>query len=135
MNRLMRAVAAAGSVAGFLLIAALMEPPAQAQAQADEGAAASAGTLPPAEILAGIRREGFYPVGRPVQHGGVYVLFAVDQDDFEVALTVDAASGQVLWVTGAVAHFGSAGFYGSSRPLWWHRPQAAPADMPTPVRR
>lgn len=131
MNRLMRAVAAAGSVAGFLLIAALTEP---APAQAGGDAADSTGTLPPAEILAGIRREGFYPVGRPVQRGGVYVLFAVDQDDFEVALTVDAASGQVLWVTGAVAHFGSAGYYGSGRPLWWRRPQEVPADMPTSIR-
>jgi hypothetical protein len=51
------------------------------------GAAATTGTLPRAEILAEVRREGFYPVGRPVRRGRVYVLFAVDQDDFDVQLT------------------------------------------------
>jgi hypothetical protein len=94
------------------------------------GAAAMAGTLPPAEILAEVRREGFYPVGRPVQRGRVYVLFAVDQDDFDVKLTVDAASGRVLWVTGAVARFGGPGQYGY-RSIWRERPPVVPpADVP-----
>jgi hypothetical protein len=56
------------------------------------GAAAMAGILPPAEILSEVRQEGFYPVGRPVQRGRIYVLFAIDQDDMDVRLTVDGAT-------------------------------------------
>jgi hypothetical protein len=91
--------------------------------------AAAGGALPPAEILAEVRREGFYPVSRAVQRGRVYVLFAVDQDDFDVKLTVDAASGRVLWVTGAVARFGGPGHYGH-RSIWRERPLAPPEDIP-----
>jgi hypothetical protein len=93
------------------------------------GAAAPGGTLPPAEILAEVRRDGFYPVGRPVQRGRVYVLFAVDQDDFDVQLTIDAASGRVLRVAGAVARFGGPGHYGY-RSVWRERPPAPPVDIP-----
>lgn len=96
------------------------------------GAAAMAGTLPPAEILAEVRREGFYPIGRPVQRGRVYVLFAVDQDDMDVKLTVDAASGRVLWVVGVVAHFGGPGYYGY-RSIWRSErpPPVPPAEVPS----
>jgi hypothetical protein len=92
------------------------------------GAAAATGMLPPAEILAEVRREGFYPVGRPVKRGRVYVLFAVDQDDFDVQLTVDAASGRVLQVAGAVARVGGPGHYGY-RSIWRERRPAPPADI------
>ncbi len=127
MNRMMRIVGLA--VWLFTAVAS-----GQARAQADGAAdmawpAAMAGALPPAEILAEVRREGFYPVGRPVQRGRVYVLYAVDQDDFDVKLTVDAASGQVLWVTAAVARFGGPGKYGY-RPLWRERPPVPPAEVP-----
>jgi hypothetical protein len=93
------------------------------------GPATIAGTLTRAEILAEVRREGFYPVGRPVQRGRVYVLFAVDQDDFDVQLTVDAASGRVLRVAGAAARFGGPGHYGY-RSVWRERPPVPPADIP-----
>jgi hypothetical protein len=96
------------------------------------GVAAIAGTLPPAEILAEVRREGFYPVGRPAHRGRVYVLFAVDQDDFDVQLTVDAASGRVLRVASAVARFGGPGHYGY-RSIWRQRPPVLPADI-SPAR-
>jgi hypothetical protein len=87
-----------------------------------------AGRLAPAEIAAEVRRAGFYPVSRPVRRGRVYVLFAVDQDDMEVKLTVDAESGRVLWVAGAVAHLGGPGYY---RSLWHaERPPAPPTDIP-----
>jgi hypothetical protein len=84
-----------------------------------------AGPLPPAEILAEVRREGFYPVSRPVHRGRVYVLFAVDQDDMDVKLTVDAASGRVLWVAGAVAHLGGPGHYRTR----WRSEHLPPADI------
>jgi len=92
------------------------------------GAAWPAGRLSPAEIAAEVRRAGFYPVSRPVRRGRVYVLFAVDQDDMDVKLTVDAESGRVLWAAGAVAHLGGPGYY---RSLWHaERPPVPPADIP-----
>jgi hypothetical protein len=136
MNRMMGAL---GSAVG-LFIAMSLEP---ALAQVDEAASdltvqemtwpaivpATAGILPPAEILTEVRQEGFYPVGRPVQRGRVYVLFAIDQDDMDVRLTVDGASGQVLWVTGAVARLGGPGHYGH-RSVWREHPPVPPADIP-----
>jgi hypothetical protein len=132
MNRITRSTVLA---VGFF-VAVPREP---ALAQSDHaamdmawpaGAAAMAGTLPPAEILAEVRREGFYPIGRPVQRGHVYVLFAVDQDDMEVKLTVNAATGEVLWVARVMARFGGPGHYGH-RSIWrdWRQP-LAPVDMP-----
>jgi hypothetical protein len=82
-------------------------------ASAETGPPLPAGPLPPTDIIAEVRREGFHPVSRPVHRGRVYVLFAVDQDDMDVKLTVDAASGRVLWAAGAVAHLGGPGHYRS----------------------
>ena len=133
MNRIMRSIVPA---VGFF-VAVSLEP---ALAQSDgavldmtwpAGAAAMAGTLPPAEILAEVRREGFYPISRPVQRGRVYVLFAVDQDDIDVKLTVDAASGEVLWIAGVAAHFGGPGYYGH-RSIWRREHQPLPpVDVPS----
>jgi hypothetical protein len=122
---------AAGVLAGVaaLSIAACLVAAAPEPARAQAGAArdlasdlvpdfdAAAGALPPAEILAEVRQEGFYPVGRPVQRGRVYVLYAVDQDDIDVMLTVDAASGRLIRITGAAVHFGGPGSFGW-RSLW-----------------
>jgi hypothetical protein len=91
------------------------------------GTPGMAGPLPPAEILAEVRREGFYPVSRPVHRGRVYVLFAVDQDDMDVKLTVDAASGRILWVAGAVAHLGGPGHYGYR--THWRSAHLPPEDI------
>jgi hypothetical protein len=92
------------------------------------GTPGMAGPLLPAEVLAEVRREGFYPVSRPVQRGRVYVLFAVDQDDMDVKLTVDAASGRILWVAGAVAHLGGPGHYGYR--THWRAAHLPPEDIP-----
>jgi hypothetical protein len=83
--------------------------------------------LPPSDIIADVRREGFYPVSRPVHRGRVYVLFAVDEDDMDVKLTVDAASGRVLWAAGAVAHLGGPGRYGYRSHWRADHPLASPA--------
>jgi hypothetical protein len=94
------------------------------------GASTMTSPLPPADIMAEVRREGFYPVSRPVHRGRVYVLFAVDQDDMDVKLTVDAATGHVLWVAGAVAHLGGPGHYGARSHWRAERPPMPPADIP-----
>jgi hypothetical protein len=129
MKRAMRTLglglALAAPVFGLLFLAlggaAFLAAPLPALAQADSARdlapelswwPAAADALPPAEILDAVRRQGFHPVSRPVQRERVYVLFAVDQDDMEVKLTVDAATGGVLWGVAAVAHFGGPGHFG-----------------------
>ena len=140
MNRTMRALA---SAVGFLIAAI----PELALAQTD-GAASSpdvsnpdmtwstgtmsmTGTLAPAEILAEVRQQGFYPLGRPFQRGRVYVMYAADEDDMDVKLTVDAASGRVLWVAGVAAHFGGPGYYRYHS--FWRSPPVPPMDVPKAV--
>jgi hypothetical protein len=77
--------------------------------------------LPASAILSEVRREGFHPMSRPFRRGNTYVLLAVDQDDLKVKLTADAATGRVLWVTGAVAHFGGPDSRGY-RSIWQGQP-------------
>jgi hypothetical protein len=48
------------------------------------------------EIIASVRSAGFDPLSRPIQRGGVYVVFANDRYDADVRVTVDAHSGRVL---------------------------------------
>jgi hypothetical protein len=133
MNRIMRStVLAVGFFVAVSLELALAQPDSAAVDMAwPVGAAAMAGALPPAEILAEVRREGFYPIGRPVQRGRVYVLFAVDQDDMDVKLTVNAATGEVLWVARVMARFGGPGYY--DHPSIWRarRQPLLPVEMPS----
>jgi hypothetical protein len=142
MTPVMRALGAALKIAApkFVALAIFVAiMPEQAPAQSDGAALdmtwpaaetpAASGPLPPADILAEVRQEGFYPVSRPVHRGRIYVLFAVDQDDMEVKLTVDATTGRVLWVAGAVARIGGPGSYGY-RSVWRERAPVPPADIP-----
>jgi hypothetical protein len=95
------------------------------------GTSAPVDTLAPAEIVAQVQRAGFDPISGPVQRGRVYVLFALDPNDRHVKLTVDAASGSVLWVTGiAGTRYGDPGYYGYR--AWWRyeRPPVPPAAIP-----
>lgn len=116
--------------------------PASAFAQADRiaparmappaiGKPATVAVLSPSEIFAAVQRAGFDPISRPVQRGNIYVLFALDRQDRDVRVTVDAASGRVLSVTGiAGTRFGSLGF-GAYEPAWrYGRPPVPPADIP-----
>jgi hypothetical protein len=67
--------------------------------------AATAGALPPYEILTIIRSTGFEPIGRPVRNGQTYVLRAVDAYDLEVRLVVDARTGRILSAAEAPARY------------------------------
>jgi len=96
------------------------------------GASATAGMLGPWEIMAAVRRAGFDPISRPVQRGHVFLLRAVDQDDADVRLTVDAGTGRVLWIGGVAAMpYGGPDYYGGYRP-WsgYARPPMPPANIP-----
>ena len=96
--------------------------------QPGAGAPTAARRLAPAEIISHVERAGFDPMSGPVQHGRVYVLFALDATDRAVKLTVDADSGRVLWVAGIADTW-----YGNPSNHAWRRygpPLVPPADMP-----
>ena len=124
---------------GSALVVFAATPPVLALAQSSgaardttwpvAGVSATLGMLAPAEIEAQVRRAGFEPIGRPLQRGRVYVLFALDPYDMDVKLTVDAGSGRVLWVAG-IPRYGGARYY-SDRP-WsrFERPPTPPGDIP-----
>jgi hypothetical protein len=90
-----------------------------------------AGMLTSPEILAEVRRAGFEPMSRPVQRGRVYVLFALDPYDTDVKLSVDGASGRVLWVTGVIGtRYGGAGYYRYHPLSRYERPPIPPGVIP-----
>jgi len=96
--------------------------------QPGAGTPTAARRLAPAAIISHVERAGFDPMSGPVQHGRVYVLFALDATDRAVKLTVDADSGRVLWVAGiAGTWYGNPGHH-----AWWRYgpPLVPPADMP-----
>jgi len=129
-----------GALEAALVIFAAM-PPVLALAQSNgvardiigpvAGVSVTAGTLAPPEIVAEVRRAGYEPISRPVQHGRVYVLFALDPYDMDVKLTVDSGSGRVLWITGIIGtRYGGAPYY-SYRPLSrYERPPIPPGNIP-----
>ena len=57
------------------------------------------GGMPPYEILTMLRSTGFDPIGQPVRRGPNYVLRAIDDNDREVNLVINARSGDILSVT------------------------------------
>jgi hypothetical protein len=86
-------------------------------------------TLAPSQIIMEVRRAGFKPISRPVQRGPVYLVSALDGDQFDVNLTLDAYSGRLLWVADmSRTRFGS--YYGY--PAWPYRARllAPPAAIP-----
>jgi hypothetical protein len=57
------------------------------------------GAMPAYEILTMLRSTGFDPIGQPVRRGPNYVLRAIDDNDREVNLVINARSGDILSVT------------------------------------
>jgi hypothetical protein len=82
-------------------------------AQVVTGRPANSGALAPSEVIVRVRSAGFDPLSRPIQRGGVYVLFALDHQYLDVRLTVDAGNGRVLSATRlAGMRYGGPGFDG-----------------------
>lgn len=52
--------------------------------------------MPPQRILAIVRATGFDPVGRPLRHGNLYVQRALDPNDVEYRLVIDALTGRTV---------------------------------------
>jgi hypothetical protein len=86
--------------AAFIALALALPAAAEPQRLAQ---ASMAGALPPFEILTIVRSTGLDPLSRPVRRGPNYVLRAIDDDDREVRVLVDARSGEVLSVAPVVA--------------------------------
>ncbi len=88
--------------------------------------------LPPPEVYAVLRENGFLPLGIPYRRGWAYVIAALDRDGEDGRLIIDARSGQIV-------RFVPAFRMGSSlEDALPPPPEAAvaPASMPppTPVR-
>jgi hypothetical protein len=69
--------------------AAIGPPPA------DDLAAGQPG-LPPQRITAMMRARGFRPVGAPARRGNLYVQRALDPDEMEYRLLIDALTGRTV---------------------------------------
>jgi hypothetical protein len=57
------------------------------------------GAMPPYEILSMLRSTGFDPIGQPVRRGPNYMLRAIDENDREVNVVINARSGGIVSVT------------------------------------
>src|SRR5882762_59553 len=103
----------------------------ETMAQAVVGGPANSGALAPSEIIARLRSAGFIPLSRPLQRGGVYVLFALDREYMDVRLAVDASNGRVLSATRlAGIRYGGPGFDGYEVLSRYERAPVPPADIP-----
>jgi hypothetical protein len=130
----MKRIRALGSVLVALVAvtAALALAPSQGAAQdisrAVPGGWTTPRTLAPAQIIMEVRRAGFKPMSRPVQRGPVYVVSALDGEEFDVKLTLDAYSGRLLWVAD-IGRTRLGSYYGY--PAWPYRarPLVPPADI------
>ena len=83
-----RWIVAALSVLAFSVPAAA-EPQRLAQAM-------EAGLLPPHEIITIVRSTRLDPIGRPVLRGPNYVVLALDEDDREMRVIVNARRGEII---------------------------------------
>lgn len=76
-----------------LIGAAAAEPAAPPPASAPSGVTDG---LPPGRIVAIVRQNGFDPMSRPTRDGETYVLHALDPNDVEYRLVLDARTGRTV---------------------------------------
>src|ERR1700686_521994 len=86
--------------------AASAEPPGMGNAALDG--------LPPGRILAIVRATGFDPVGPPVRDGELYRVRALDPDDIEYRIVIDARTGRTV----SVREIGMPGPYRQAMPAY-----------------
>jgi len=65
--------------------------------------------LPPTEVYAVLRDNGFSPLGIPHQHGLVYLISVIDRNGEDGRLVIDARNGRIIRFTPA---WGGDGPYG-----------------------
>ena len=81
--------------------------------------------LPPQEVYAVLRDNGFSPLGIPHQRGYVYVIAAVDRRGESGRLVIDARNGQILRFAPAYGYGPYGGNY-EMQPMPGYGPQQAP---------
>lgn len=86
-------------------------PPAYGPAPAEYGQAYGAPLLPPTEVYAVLRENGFSPLGAPRLRGLFYSVSAVDRRGDDGRLVIDARDGRIVRFVPA-EHFGGYGGYG-----------------------
>lgn len=99
-------------------------PPAYGPSAAEYGPAYGAPLLPPTEIYAVLRENGFSPLGVPRLRGLFYSISAIDRRGDDGRLVVDARDGRIVRFVPA-EHFGGYGdgYYGGApRPSYGYGP-------------
>jgi hypothetical protein len=82
--------------------------------------------LPPHEVYAVLRENGFLPLGIPRRQGYVYAISAVDPNGEDGRLLIDARDGRIIRFTPAYA-------VGSSHESGWTSVYGAHAALPPPT--
>jgi hypothetical protein len=86
--------------------------------------------LPPQEVYAVLRDNGFSPLGAPYQHGLTYVIAVIDRGGEDGRLVIDARNGRIIRFTPAFRW--SNGYYGDryDPPPPYGRPGVLPPMAP-----
>jgi hypothetical protein len=91
--------------------------------------------LPPQEVYAVLRDNGFSPLGAPYQRGLTYVIAVIDRSGEDGRLVIDARNGRIIRFTPA-SHWGS-GYYGGRNGYYGDRyappPPYGPAGVLPPM--
>ena len=86
--------------------------------------------MPPQEVYAVLRDNGFSPLGVPHQRGMVYFIAAVDRGGNDGRLVIDARDGRILRF---VPSYGGPGPYGGGGPNGgYFGPERPPGYIPQP---
>jgi len=52
--------------------------------------------VPPDEVVRELERRNFHRISEPVQHGRIYLVYAVDPNGQDVELSIDAYDGRIV---------------------------------------
>src|SRR6201995_3437472 len=72
--------------------------------------------MPPQEVYAVLRDNGFSPLGVPHQRGMVYFIAAVDRGGTDGRLVIDARNGRILRFTPSYGGYGPGPYVGPFEP-------------------
>jgi hypothetical protein len=86
--------------------------------------------LPPQEVYAVLRDNGFSPLGAPYQRGLTYVIAVIDRGGEDGRLVIDARNGRIIRFTPA---FRSSGYYGDRNGYYGDRYAPPPPYGPPGV--
>src|SRR6201995_3424999 len=112
-------------------------PPAYGPPAADRAPAGDrAPLLPPQEVYAVLRDNGFSPLGAPYQRGFTYVIAVMDRGGEDGRLVIDARNGRIIRFTPAFrwsnGYYGERGYSGdrSAPPPLYGPPGVLPPMAP-----